>query len=203
MTIAAGLADLVSYSREKDLSTVTGDWFGELLSTDPWFRDIVPDVRDSTSPLPYVQDDMSMPTDTHPNEKFKIIPRDQLPAYPPGITSGTSWTSVCINPPIYLPYLAFHCLKNGASIKRKVLTHISQASSFHHSGKNADLIVNCTGLGAAKLGGVMDGSVIPVRGQIVLVRNEPGVMVTISGTDDGEEDVTYVMQRAAGISSFS
>ena len=44
----------------------------------------------------------------------------------------------------------------------------------------------------------MDKTVIPVRGQIVVVRNDPGVMLTISGTDDGDDEVCYIMQRAAG-----
>jgi len=45
---------------------------------------------------------------------------------------------------------------------------------------------------------VMDKTVIPVRGQIVVVRNDPGVMLTISGTDDGDDEVCYIMKRAAG-----
>lgn len=44
----------------------------------------------------------------------------------------------------------------------------------------------------------MDSTVIPVRGQILLVRNDPGVMLTISGTDDGDDEVCYIMKRAAG-----
>jgi D-amino-acid oxidase len=44
----------------------------------------------------------------------------------------------------------------------------------------------------------MDKSVIPARGQIVVVRNDPGVMISISGTDDGDDQVCYIMQRAAG-----
>lgn len=44
----------------------------------------------------------------------------------------------------------------------------------------------------------MDKDVIPVRGQIVVVRNDPGAMVTVSGTDDGDDEVCYIMQRAAG-----
>ena len=40
---------------------------------------------------------------------------------------------------------------------------------------------------------------IPARAQIVLVRNEPGVMASTSGTDEGEDEVCYVMQRAAGL----
>jgi D-amino-acid oxidase len=51
---------------------------------------------------------------------------------------------------------------------------------------------------ASRLGGVMDSNVYPGRGQIVLVRNEPGIMTTTSGTDDGGDEATYVMQRAVG-----
>lgn len=69
---------------------------------------------------------------------------------------------------------------------------------MHHTGQKADVLVNCTGLLASKLGGVMDKDVIPARGQIVLVRNDPGVMMTVSGTDDAEDEVCYIMQRAAG-----
>ena len=38
----------------------------------------------------------------------------------------------------------------------------------------------------------------PARGQTVLVRNEPGVMCANSGTNDGDDEVCYLMQRAAG-----
>lgn len=88
-------------------------------------------------------------------------------------------------------------MKAGVIVKRGILSHIADAASLHASG-NADIVVNCTGLLAAKLGGVMDSNVYPGRGQIVLVRNEPGVMLTVSGTDDGSEEATYIMQRAVG-----
>ena len=44
----------------------------------------------------------------------------------------------------------------------------------------------------------MDKSVIPARGQVVVVRDDPGVMLGVSGTDDGDDEVCYIMQRAAG-----
>lgn len=61
-----------------------------------------------------------------------------------------------------------------------------------------DVVVNCTGLMASKLGGVEDKSVVPARGQIVIVRNEAGKMLDVSGTDDGDSEACYVMTRAAG-----
>lgn len=51
---------------------------------------------------------------------------------------------------------------------------------------------------ASKLGGVEDKAVVPARGQIVIVRNEAGKMLNLSGTDDGEEEACYIMTRAAG-----
>ena len=44
----------------------------------------------------------------------------------------------------------------------------------------------------------MDENMIPARGQTILVRNEVDWMGSISGTDDGEGEATYLMTRAAG-----
>ena len=91
------------------------------------------------------------------------------------------------------------CLESGVIFRRAVFDHISEASHVHHSGEKADVIINCTGLSAGKLGGVEDRNMVPARGQIVLVRNEgDGVMYATSGTDSGKEDVCYTMTRAAG-----
>jgi D-amino-acid oxidase len=84
------------------------------------------------------------------------------------------------------------------TIKRSIITHISEAAALHSSGIPASIVINCTGLSALKLGGVMDTSLFPGRGQTVLVRNDPGFMITISGTDDGDDEATYIMPRAAG-----
>ena len=111
---------------------------------------------------------------------------------------GTSFTSVCINTSLYLPWLASQCLKLGVSIRRGIASHITDAASMHHTGKRADLIINCTGLSSLRLGGVEDKALYPGRGQIVVVRNDPGYMCSSSGTDDGSEEATYLMHRAAG-----
>lgn len=31
-------------SRDKDAESTTGQWFSELSRTEPWFKDVVPDV---------------------------------------------------------------------------------------------------------------------------------------------------------------
>lgn len=132
--------------------------------------------------------------DTKP--QFRVLDKDTLPQ---GIDSATSFTSVCINTAIYLPWLVSQCLKNGVKFRRANFKHISEACSLTvDSSKKIHLVVNCTGLGAAKLGGVEDATVFPARGQIVVVRNCAGKMVDLSGTDDGDDEACYIMTRAAG-----
>ena len=81
---------------------------------------------------------------------------------------------------------------------RTILNHVRDAAKVHHSGKKVDVVINCTGLNASKIGGVEDTAMIPARGQTVLVRNDPGHMACVSGTDDAEDELGYVMMRASG-----
>lgn len=83
--------------------------------------------------------------------------------------------------------------------KRAVFKHVMDATSpgVHPSGQ-VGLVVNCTGLMASQLGGVEDKTVVPARGQIVIVRNDAGKMMDISGTDDGDDEACYMMTRPAG-----
>ncbi|KAF1989159.1 D-amino-acid oxidase [Aulographum hederae CBS 113979] len=159
----------VLLNRQKDSSSATGDWTASLMKLDAWFKDVVPD--------------------------FKILDKSDLP---PTYDSGTSFTSVCINTAIYLPYLLGKSVRNGTIVRRATLSHISEAASLHHSGKPADLVINCTGLSSLKLGGVADAKLYPARGQTVLVANDPGVMTSTSGTDDGDDEACYIMHRAVG-----
>ncbi|KAK6431030.1 D-amino acid oxidase [Oleoguttula sp. CCFEE 5521] len=157
------------YRRAKDADSAVGDWFKELIREDAWFKDVLPN--------------------------FRVLDKSELP---PGIDSGTGFTSVCINTALYLPWLASQCLKLGATLYRGDISHISEAASLHHSGSPAKLVINCTGLYSLRLGGVQDTKLYPARGQIVVVRNDPGIMCSTSGTDDGSDEACYIMHRAAG-----
>jgi D-amino-acid oxidase len=127
--------------------------------------------------------------------QFRVLPKSDLAA---GIDSATSFTSVCINTAIYLPWLLSQCLRNGVKVQRGTFSHLLDAVSVDPSHP-ADLVVNCTGLGASTLGGVQDTLVVAARGQIVLVRNDPGGrMLNFSGTEDGPDEACYIMARAAG-----
>ncbi|KAL2810785.1 FAD dependent oxidoreductase [Aspergillus granulosus] len=161
--------DSVIYNRKKDQETAIGQWFSSLMDANPWYKDVVLD--------------------------FKNLPKDQLA---PGIDNAQTFTSVCINTAVYLPWMVGQCRKNGAVFKRASFKHVADAASVHHSGRPADVVVNCTGLSSKSLGGVLDNKLYPARGQVVVVRNDPGRMASISGTDDGEEELFYMMTRAAG-----
>jgi D-amino-acid oxidase len=117
---------------------------------------------------------------------------------PEGVASGAEFTSVQFNVMIYLHWLLGQCLARGVVVKRAVVEHISEVAHLSHTGEKADIVINASGLLACRLGGVMDTTVVPARGQIVLVRNEATPMICSSGTDDGDEELFYVMMRAAG-----
>jgi D-amino-acid oxidase len=109
------------------------------------------------------------------------------------------FTSVCINVGVYLPWLASWALEAGVALRRGVVAHLGDAGTMHRSGAPAAVVVNATGLGSRDLAGVRDGKVFPARGQTVLVRDSPRVMIATSGTDDAGDEACYIMERAAGI----
>ena len=115
--------------------------------------------------------------------------------------SGCAFTSVCVNTMVYLPWLVGRCRAAGVALQREVFAHVADAAALvppEASGGPA-VVVNCTGLGARKLGGVADTAMTPARGQVVVVRNSlGGLMASNGGTDDGPDEVTYAMERAAG-----
>lgn len=126
--------------------------------------------------------------------KFRDIPISELPA---GIEACSSFTSVVINVPHYLQYLISRLLALGVVLKRASLENIRDAQLVHHSSQVANLIINCTGLGARFLGGVIDKAMSPARGQTVLVRNTAPFQGSISSLEDTDGEVTYLMTRAA------
>ncbi|KAI2629351.1 FAD dependent oxidoreductase [Xylaria nigripes] len=159
------------YRRTKDIERIRkgGYNFDGLFLEKPWFRSLFDDFR----------------------ELFE----EELPR---GMASGCEFTSVCINVMLYLPWLVGQCRKNGVVLRRGRLHHITEASRMSHTGGKVDVVINATGVMASRLGGVMDQSVVPIRGQVVVVRNEAPYMIAVSGTDDADDEVCYVMTRASG-----
>ncbi|KAH7319827.1 FAD dependent oxidoreductase [Stachybotrys elegans] len=155
--------------RNKDLDKASKTFPDPLFHKNPWYKDMF--------------------------ENYRELDTKELVA---GYDSGCEFKGICINTAIYLPWLVGQCLQNGVVLKRAVLSSISEAKAMSHTGATADIIVNATGLGSLKLGGVEDANMMPARGQTVLVRNECTPMTVTSGTEDGDAEVLYIMQRAAG-----
>lgn len=143
--------------------------FGGAFVKDPWFRTLFDD--------------------------FAELDKSELT---PGYDAGYSFTTVCINPPVYLAWLVGQCAKQRVEFRRATVSHIRDARLLSHSGRPADFIINCTGLGSLKLGGVNDTKMIPIRGQTVLVANKAPSMLMYSSVDDMPGDEMYVMERALG-----
>lgn len=125
---------------------------------------------------------------------FRHLEKHELPH---GHSSGVSFTSVVINTAIYLPWLVSQCLELGVTLQREIVAHISECAAMHPSGA-ADLVINCSGIGSLRLGGVSDTMLYPARGQVIIARNNSSYTISTSSTSDGEEEKCYIMQRAGG-----
>jgi len=92
---------------------------------------------------------------------FRMCTAGELP---PGFASGWWYTAPVITMPRYMDYLLARYAAAGGSV--------SAGSVAALSSLDAPVVVNCTGAGAREL--VPDPEVVPVRGQVVVVRN-PGI----------------------------
>lgn len=135
---------------------------------------------------------------------YREISKEELPA---GVTSGYEMTTVTIDTPRYLHYLASRFTNNGGRIARGSVQHIQQilegGEGAFMGGRSSDqarappgAVVVCTGLGSRFLGGVEDKTVYPIRGQTVLL-NAPWIKYSATRTEaDGSR--SYVIPRRSG-----
>jgi D-amino-acid oxidase len=93
--------------------------------------------------------------------------------------AGWRYTAPAVNMPVYLEYLLRRYERRGGSVAAETVTSLASVA--------APVVVNCTGIGARTL--VPDESLIPVRGQIVVVEN-PGI--TEFYLDHGNDGADYV-----------
>ncbi len=97
-----------------------------------------------------------------PENSYRVLAGDEIPK---GYAFGHEAIVPLIETQIFLPWLLQQVQLLGATIIEQTITDITTLQN------EFDMVVNCTGLGAATL--CNDESVIPVRGQIVLT--EPGI----------------------------
>lgn len=113
---------------------------------------------------------------------------------PSGAQGGVRFTTISVNPEVYLPWLKAELRARGVSFIRKRVQSLNEAAAF--AGANG-ILVNATALGkphcvcaicimrltrvlgARSLIGVEDTNVFPIRGQVIIV-DAPGVKEFVS-----------------------
>jgi D-amino-acid oxidase len=96
----------------------------------------------------------------------RILGAGELPDLARGGTavSGWSYTAPAVNMPVYLEYLLNRYADLGGTVGYAAVPSLAAV--------DAPVVVNCTGIGARALTG--DDSLVPIRGQVVVVEN-PGI----------------------------
>ena len=119
--------------------------------------------------------------------------RDAVPALdrvpeadlPPGYADGLVLTVPVVDTSVHLPWLVQRLAALAVPVRQAALTRLEDADP------GADVVVDCAGLGAAALAG--DDSLLPVRGQVVLVE-QVGVTDWVLAQGDPAAP-TYVVPR--------
>lgn len=101
---------------------------------------------------------------------------------PPGYAVGWKHRLPIVDMPVYLDYLGRRLTAAGATIERRRIGSLDEAVAA------ARVVVNCAGVGARELTG--DASLVPVRGQVVIVAN-PGLTDFFADGPDDSADLTY------------
>ncbi|KAI8373705.1 hypothetical protein BD560DRAFT_327905 [Blakeslea trispora] len=135
----------------------------------------------------HVTDDTKNPWFKDLVPTFQFIDKSELPKE---IAIGYHYTTVLINSLVYLPWLFKQYLLLGGRHCRQRINCISEAMS-----DDVDIVVNCTGVGVRNLGGVNDKSVVPVRGQNVLIKAPHIRKAVYLNTSKG---CTYIIPRSDG-----
>lgn len=112
---------------------------------------------------------------------YKVITSSALP---PKIKLGTTYTTLAINPLVFLPWLKEKLIAKGVKFIRAKVKNIEEASSITKS----KVIVNASGVGARFLAG--DEAVVPVRGQTMFVKTDFSQLVMLEGSE-----YTYVIPQ--------
>ncbi|MFE7541376.1 FAD-dependent oxidoreductase [Streptomyces platensis] len=109
---------------------------------------------------------------------------------PEGCASGWRARTPLVDMPTHLRYLEQRLTAAGGTLERREVTSLEEA------GAAADVVVNCSGLGARAL--VPDPDVHPVQGQLVVVEN-PGIEEWSVSADTGASDTTYLLPQPYGL----
>jgi D-amino-acid oxidase len=130
--------------------------------------------------------------------QWRFLPDDEVPTF---ADFGVRYTSISLTPNVYLNWLVSQCTSAGVKILRHTIDHITDAFRLHHSAPRASLVINCTGLGAMKLGGVQDEAMKPIRGQMVIIENNSRGnfgLPCFDARDEDDAERCYIITRPGG-----
>lgn len=115
-----------------------------------------------------------------------------------GDPAPEAWTALVGDPPrtplvdmtTYLRYLCERLESAGGHLEQRT------CGSLREAAEEAPLVLNCTGLGAREL--VPDGTLEPVRGQLVIAEN-PGIEEWYVSAASGSAESTYILPQPFGV----
>ncbi|KAJ7512529.1 FAD dependent oxidoreductase [Mycena galericulata] len=139
---------------------------------------------------------------------FRTLKSSELPD---GVEHGTVFSTIFVDVPKYLPYLMKRFFSGGGRAfrttlpslsallsekDRPVLTPFPLAASNTPPSFEPAAIINCTGVGAASIGDVLDTNVYPTRGEVLIIR-APWINHGLSYYyKDGH--IAYILPRKSG-----
>ncbi|ODQ67939.1 nucleotide-binding domain-containing protein [Nadsonia fulvescens var. elongata DSM 6958] len=125
--------------------------------------------------------------------KFRWLQDNELPGR--GVTHGAEYTSINVNPWVYLPWLRQKLESEfGVKFIRAEVSSLTSAVQAYKSPNVTSkdvIVVNATGLGSRSLNDVQDENVVAVRGQTMWVKTSyAGPQALRTG-----EEYTYCIPR--------
>ncbi len=160
-----------------------GPWAAATLDR---FRELMPDPRAGireTAGLQAFLDDAPEPPEMATG--MPGLARAEKGTLPGGYAGGWRYRAPVVSMPSYLDYLTDEVISSGGVLHLgQPLRSLAQAQQ----ASTAPVIVNCTGIGAREF--VPDDTMVPVRGQIVVVAN-PGLTDFFIGERQDPEQITY------------
>lgn len=110
---------------------------------------------------------------------FRILESQEIPD---GYVFGWEFRAPVIEMPLYMPWLKSKAERMGCSFRLESVRDLSEVPG--------DVVVNCVGLGAREL--CDDAEVVPARGQIIFIDQDPG----IGHFDQQPDTLTYTIPRS-------
>lgn len=118
--------------------------------------------------------------------KFSMLSLEELQDYP-GVKWGYFISAPVANMEKYLPWLVGEAKNSGVRFQNKKLPSLEDVDPIY------DLVVSCTGIESQSF--LPDKTIVPVRGQYLMLRNAGIELERYIGDDDHPEGMSYAILR--------